>query len=59
MSTNLFQPFEVIAKLGINTVGQNLQILSVNNIALSVQEPEGDLELCGILNDSHEPLELI
>ena len=39
MSTNFLQALEIVTKLGVDTVGQNLRILAVDDIALSVHEP--------------------
>ena len=57
--TNLLQPLKIITELGVNTVGKNLRVLAVHDVALPVQEPGGDLELSGVLDDSDETLELI
>ncbi len=57
--TNFLQPLKIITQLRINAVGQNLRILSVNDVPLPVQEPRGDLELRGALNDIDNALELI
>ena len=56
---DLLQPLEIVTELRVNTVGQNLRVLAVDDIPLPVQEPCWDLELRGVLNDGHEPLELI
>jgi hypothetical protein len=37
--TNLLEAFKVVAQLGVNTVGQNLQVLAVDDVTLTVQEP--------------------
>ena len=57
--TDLLQPLKVITELRVHTVGQNLRVLAVNDIPLPVQEPRRDLELCGVLDDGDETLELI
>lgn len=57
--TNLLQPLKVIAELRVNTVGQDLQVLAVDNVPLPVQEPKRDLELGGVLDDGDETFELI
>lgn len=59
MSTNLLQSLEIITELGVDTVGQNLRVLAVDNVLLPVQEPCWDLELCGVLDDRNDPLQLI
>ena len=57
--TNLLQPLKVITELRVNTVGQDLQVLAVDNVALPVQEPCWDLELRGVLDDRHDTLEFV
>ena len=45
--------------LGVKLIGQELSVLSVDNILLSVHEPVGDLELGRVLDDGDDSLELI
>ena len=52
MSPNLLQLLQVLAQLVVQAVGQNLAILPVLHILLSVQEPVWYLVLPGILHDS-------
>ena len=59
MSTDFLQSLKIITKFGVNTVGQNLRILAVDNILLSVQEPCRNLKLCGVLNDGNDALQFI
>ena len=56
---DLLQPLKVITELRVNTVGQDLQVLAVDNVPLPVQEPKRDLELGGVLDDGDETFELI
>lgn len=56
---NLFQSLQVISQLRVNRIRQNLIIFAIDDIFLSVQKPRGDLELSGVLDDSHEALKLI
>ena len=56
---DLLQPLKVITELRVNTVGQDLQILAVDDVPLPVQEPRRDLELRGVLDDGNDTLELI
>ena len=57
MSTDLLQSLQIFTKFRFHTVGQNLRILSINNISLSVQEPWWNLVLCWILNDCDNSFE--
>lgn len=59
VGTDLLQALEVITELRVNTVGQDLRVLAVDDVPLPVQEPRGDLELSGVLDDGNETLELI
>ena len=45
VGTNLLQPLEVLTQLVVKDVGHDLQGLAVLDVALSVQEPVGDLVL--------------
>jgi hypothetical protein len=36
---DLLEPFKVVTQLGVHTIRQDLQVLSVYNITLTVQEP--------------------
>jgi hypothetical protein len=57
MSTDLLQALEIITKLGIDTVGENLGVFTINNIALTIEEPGGDLVLGRVLDDGDDSLE--
>lgn len=57
MSTDLLQSFQILTKLAFHAVGQNLCVLAVDDVALSVEEPCWDLVLCRILDDCDDSLE--
>ncbi len=58
VSTDLLQTLEIIAKLRVNAVGENLAVLAIDDIVLTVEHPAGDL-VCGrVLEDGDETLEL-
>ena len=59
VSTNLLQPLQVVTELRVDTVGQDLRVLAIDDVPLPVQEPRGDLELRGVLDDGDNTLELI
>lgn len=46
VSADLLEALEVVAELRVDTVGQDLGVLAVDNVALPVEEPSGDL-VCG------------
>ena len=39
VSADLLQALKVIAELGVDTVGKDLRVLAIDDIALSVEEP--------------------
>jgi hypothetical protein len=59
MRPNFLQSLQVVTKLGVNSVREDLGVLSIDDVLLSIKEPCGDFELGGVLDDSHESLELI
>lgn len=56
---DLLQALEVITELRIDTVGKNLRVLAVDNVALSVEEPARNLVLGGVLDDGDDTLKLL
>lgn len=57
MHTNLLHSLQIVTEVGVNAVGEDLGILAINNIALSVEEPCWNLVLCGVLDDCDDSLE--
>lgn len=57
VSTDLLQAFQIITKFGIDTVGENLAVLAIDDITLTIEEPGGDLVLGRVLDDGNNPLE--
>jgi hypothetical protein len=57
MSADLLQAFQIITKLGVDTVGENLAIFSIDDIALTIEEPCWDFVLGWILDDGDNSLE--
>ncbi len=58
VSADLLEALEILTELGVNTVGENLRVLAVDNVALSVEEPGRDLVLGRVLDDGDDTLEL-
>lgn len=58
MRSDLFQSLQVISQLRLQVVGQDVVVLTVNNVFLSVQEPSWDLVLSWVLQDGNNTLEL-
>ena len=59
MSADLLQAFQIITKLGVDTVGENLAVFAIDDIALTIEEPGGDLVLSWVLDDGDDTLELL
>jgi hypothetical protein len=57
MSTDLLQALQIVTQLGVDTVGENLGVLAIDDIALTIEEPGGDLVLCRVLDDRDDSLE--
>lgn len=58
VSADLLESLQILTELGVHAVGENLAVLAVVDIALSVEEPGGDLVLGGVLDDGDDTLEL-
>jgi len=58
MSADLLEALEIVTELGVDAVGENLVVLAVDNVALSVEEPGWDLVLGWVLDDGDDALEL-
>lgn len=43
VSADLLEALEVLTELGVDTVGEDLSVLAIDNVALPVKEPGGDL----------------
>jgi hypothetical protein len=58
VSADLLQALKIVTELGVDAVGEDLTVLAVDNVALSVEEPGGDLVLGRVLEDGNDSLEL-
>lgn len=58
VGADLLQALEVLTELGVQTVGDNLVVLAVGDVTLSVQEPRRDLVLGRGLEDGDDALKL-
>lgn len=43
VGTDLLQALKILTELAVNTVGEDLRVLAVDDVALPVKEPGGDL----------------
>lgn len=59
VGADLLEALEILTELGVDTVGKNVRVLAIDDIALSVEEPRGDLVLGGVLDDGDDSLELL
>jgi len=59
MSADLLQTFQILTKLGVDTVGQNLRVLAIDDITLAIEEPGWDFVLSWVLDDGDNSLELL
>lgn len=57
VGSDLLQALQVLTQLAVHAVGQDLRILSIHNVALTIEEPGGDLVLGRVLNDGDDALE--
>lgn len=58
VGSDLLQSLQVISQLGLHVVGQDVVVLTVNLVLLSVQEPSWDLVLGWVLHDGNNSLQL-
>lgn len=57
MGADLLQALQILTELAVHTVGQDLVVLAIHNVALSVEEPGGNLVLGWVLDDGDNALE--
>jgi len=57
VSPYLLQALQVLAKLALEGVGQDLVVFAVDDITLSVEKPRGDFVLGRVLDDGDDTLE--
>jgi len=43
VGTDLLQTLEIVTELGVDTVGKDLRVLAIHNIALTIEEPGRNL----------------
>lgn len=53
VGTDLLQALEIITELGVDTVGEDLGVLAIDNVALSVEEPLFMLLACYSVAGGH------
>ena len=59
VSTDLLQALQIITKLRVDIVREDLVVLAVDDVLLSVEEPGGDLVLRRVLDDGDDALKFV
>ena len=57
VGANLLQTFEIFTEFAVDTVGDDLAVLAIGDITLSVEEPGRNLVLSWVLDDGDDTLE--
>ena len=57
MSPNLLQSLQILAQLAVHAISQDLAVFAIDDVALSVEKPAGDLVLRRVLDDCDDALE--
>ena len=58
VGADLLQPLEVFTELIVQCIGQNMGSFTIFVVAVSVDEPIGNLELAWVVDDRHQLLQL-
>ena len=59
VGSDFLHAFHIVSEFGVNVLGKNVAVLARFEILLTVQEPQGDLELTGILDNGHHLFNLV
>lgn len=57
MSPNLLQPLQILPQFAFHTVSQDLRVLAIHNVSLSIEKPGRNFVLGWVIDDGHNPLE--
>lgn len=55
--SDLLQSLQILTELALHVIGQNLAVLAIDDISLSVEEPGWNFVLCRVLDDRDDSLE--
>lgn len=58
VSSHSLESLNIVSELGVQLIDEEVRVLAIDNISLSVQKPTGNLVLQRVLNDSDDSLEL-
>lgn len=59
MGSNFFQALEIVSKFRVNVIGEDLGVLAIYDILLSVEEPCRNLKLSRTLDDVNEAFKFV
>lgn len=59
VGSDLLESLNIVSELDIKLVNEQLGVLTVGKVSLSVKEPSGNLVLTRVLDDSNDSLELL
>jgi hypothetical protein len=59
VSADLLQSLQIFTKFVIESIGEELRVLSIDNILLSVEEPVGNFVLSGVLDDGDDTFKFL
>ena len=57
MRPDFLQPLQILAQLTVHSVGEDLGIFAVDDVALTIEEPRGDFVLRWVLDDGYYAFE--
>lgn len=57
MRADLLQPLQILTQLAVHTVGQDLAVFAIYDVALAIEEPAWDLILGWTLDDGDDAFE--
>ena len=59
MGAHLLQPLQILTQLGLHVISEDLGVLAVGDIALSIEEPCWDFVLRRVLDDGDDSFEFL
>lgn len=57
VGADLLQALEILTELGVHVVGEDLGVFAIGDVALTIEEPAGDLVLGRVLDDGDDAFE--
>ena len=59
VAADLLEELKIVTENGVEVVGEELDVLAVADVLLTVEEVVGDLVVAGVLHDGHKLLDLV